>query len=136
MRKSSLYILLAFASGLSGQDTGRPISHDELISRYESYNGKRIVIGGQVLSSPESTVMFLRDSSPPSNQPEGMLITLSERVSKKPGPTEKRFLKTLKKTGRAEIIASGRFEGSQGRIWGHLACCRFRFEIDHVISVK
>ena len=31
---------------------------------------------------------------------------------------------------------SGRFEGSPDRRWGHQACCRFRLQVERVISLK
>jgi len=119
-----------------GQNADHQVSHDELVSRYENYNGKQIVVSGEVVSSQEASVMFLRGTSEASSEPEGMLITFSEEVSKRPGPLEERFVRTLKRTGRAEVVAEGRFEGAASRTWGHLACCRFRFEIDRVISMK
>lgn len=132
-RMSLLSLLL---STLLGQTADRPVSHDDLVSQYEYYTGKQLVISGEVLSGPEATLMFLRNSPSNSTDSEGMLVALSASAAANPGTLERRFVKTLKKTGRADMVARGRFEGAPDRIWGHMLCCRFRFQIDQAIGLK
>src|SRR5258708_2835932 len=58
MRRSRLNFMLLLLSALFGQSPDQPVSHHDLVSRYENYNGKQVVISGEVLSGPEMTLMF------------------------------------------------------------------------------
>jgi len=136
MKSVRLSYLLPLVCALYGQSQDQPVSHEDLISGYERYNGKQVVISGEVLSGPEMTLMFLRSASSGTGTPEGMLVALSASAIKKPGRLEKNFTKSLKKTGHIEATLEGRFEGAPDRMWGHLLCCRFRFTVDRVISLK
>lgn len=135
MRRARLGLTLAVACIVFGQSS-EPVRQEDLVAYYERYSGSQLVVSGEVVSGPEMTVMYLPGASTDSGGPAGMLITFSEALSKKPGALEKRFIKALKKTGRADAVLSGRFEGAAGRKWGHQACCQFRLEIDRVISLK
>lgn len=135
MRYSRLGLMLAVVCAVFSQNA-EPVKQQDLVAHYERYNGSQLVVSGQVVSGPEMTVMYLPGVPPDSGPREGMLITLAEAVSKKPSTLEKRFIKALKKTGRVDAVLGGRFEGAADRRWGHQACCRFRFKVDRVISVK
>ena len=113
-----------------------PVSQKDLVDRYGDYNGKRIRVGGEVVSSEEMTVMYLPGPNGDSAAKEGMLVTLSPDASNKPGPLVKRFIKCLKKTGRVMAELDGQFEGAPDRRWGHQACCRFRLQVERVVSLK
>lgn len=125
-------LLLAFLVGT----VGISVEPAELVAHYERYSGTRIVIEGEVASSDEMTVMYLPSMVRDAEGREGMLVVLSETVTSKPGPLEKRFVSMLKKKGRVDAILEGHFEGAPGRRWGHQLCCRFRLQVERVISLK
>jgi hypothetical protein len=106
-----------------------------LLLDFQRYDGKRIVIEGDVASGPEMTVMYL-GGSPDGDDPNGMLILTSENVSRRPSPIEKRFSDMLKKKGRVHATMEGYFNGSADRQWGHQLCCRFKLRVDKVIAVR
>lgn len=112
------------------------VQKEDLVAHYEQYNGVSIIVRGEVVSGPEMTIMYLSSSPKEMGAKEGMLITLSETISKRPGKLEKRFIKALKKTGRVDAELEGHFEGAADRRWGHQTCCRFRLQIEHVIALK
>jgi hypothetical protein len=114
----------------------QPVNRKDLVEHYADYNGKRITVIGEVASSDEMTVMYLPAASGEPANKEGMLITLSEAAAKKPTSLLKRFTKDLKKTGRVTAELEGRFEGAADRRWGHQACCRFRLQVERVVSLK
>jgi hypothetical protein len=111
------------------------VRQEDLVAHYERYNGSRVVVSGEVISG-EGTVMYLPGGPTDSGAPAGMVISFTEALSKKPGVLEKRFIKALRKTGRVNATLSGRFEGAPDRRWGHQACCRFRLQVERVISLK
>jgi len=112
------------------------VSPKDLVARYAEYNGKRINVAGEVVSSEEMTVMYLPSPSGETTPKEGMLITLSPDMSNKPDPLVKRFTKSLRKTGHVLAELEGQFEGAPDRALGHQACCRFRLQVEHVVSLK
>ncbi len=134
MRNSSLLILLVGCTTLAF--TALPVSQIDLVERYADYSGKRITISGEVVADTEMTLMYLPGAKGDSAVKEGMLITLSEQVSKKPDAAVKRFTKDLKKKGRVTAELEGLFEGASDRRWGHQACCRFRLQVERVIRLK
>ena len=113
-----------------------PVNQKDLVERYSEYNGKRIAVTGEVVSGDEMTVMYLPGANGDSAAKEGMLITLAEDASKKPDALIRRFTKDLKRTGRVTAELEGRFQGAADRRWGHQACCRFRLQVERVISLK
>lgn len=129
---SCLFCALAF---LLFADEVLTLSPSELIRKYQAYDGKRIVVEGDVASGPEMTVMYLGRSSA-EDDPNGMLILVPESVSRHPSKVEKRFNQSLKKTGRAHAVLQGTFTGSAERQWGHQLCCRFKLQVDKVISIR
>jgi|HubBroStandDraft_6_1064221.scaffolds.fasta_scaffold2444380_2 hypothetical protein len=72
--------------------------------------------------------MYLRSPSTVSDAPAAL--------GAKPDPLAKRYIRALKRTGQVDVELSGQFEGAADRRWGHQLGCRFRFEVDRVISVK
>ncbi len=114
----------------------QPVNQKDLVERYGEYSGKRITVTGEVVSDAEMTVMYLPGATGDSATKEGMLVTLSEEASKKPDALCKRFAKDLKKTGRVPAVLEGRFEGAADRRWGHQSCCRFRLQVERVVSLK
>jgi hypothetical protein len=104
--------------------------------RYREYNGRRVIVSGEVVSDSEMTLMYLPGATGDPAAKEGMLVTLSEEESKKPNELTKRLIKALKKSGRLTAELEGRFEGADDRRWGHQACCRFRLQVERVISLK
>jgi hypothetical protein len=107
----------------------------ELVKHYEDYDGKRIVIEGEVASGPEMTVMYLGRASG-GDDPNGMLVGLSESVSQRPTATAKRFKRMLKKKSLVHAVLEGYFSGAADRQWGHQLCCRFKLRVEKVISVR
>jgi len=129
-------VILPLIGGAILASEALPVSQKDLVERYADYNGKRITVSGEVVSGDEMTVMYLPGADGDSAAKEGMLITLSEQTSKKPDAAVRRFTRDLKKTGRATAELEGRFEGAAERRWGHQACCRFRLQVERVISLK
>jgi len=113
-----------------------PVSQKDLVERYREYNGRRVIVSGEVVSDSEMTLMYLPGATGDPAAKEGMLVTLSEEESKKPNELTKRLIKALKKSGRLTAELEGRFEGADDRRWGHQACCRFRLQVERVISLK
>ena len=111
-----------------------PVSQRELVARYVEYSGKHVIVSGEVVS--EMTLMYLSSATGSPEAREGMLVVLSEETTKKPDALAKRFTKDLKKSGRVTAELEGRFEGAADRRWGHQACCRFRFQVERVLSLK
>ncbi|MEQ1946781.1 MAG: hypothetical protein ABL995_06320 [Bryobacteraceae bacterium] len=107
----------------------------DLVRNYQLYDGKRISIEGDIASGPEMTVMYLGVQNA-ANDPNGMLILMSESVSRHPSKVEKRFNAALKKKGRVHAVVEGYFNGSEDRQWGHQLCCRFKLRIDKIVSVR
>jgi hypothetical protein len=134
MRKWHL-ILFALSYATSASDP-LPVSQRDLVARYDEYNGKRVTLTGEVVSDSEMTVMYLPSATGDPSTKEGMLITLSDRASSKPDALTRRFTKDLKKRGRVTAELEGSFEGAADRRWGHQACCRFRLQVEHVVSLK
>ena len=112
------------------------VSQSDLVARYDDYNGRLVTVNGEVVSDSEMTVMYLPSANGDAAAKEGMLITLSEQASKKPDALTSRFIKDLKKRGHVVAELAGRFEGGVGRRWGHQACCRFRLQVERVVSLK
>lgn len=115
---------------------GLTVSQSDLVARYNEYNGKRVTVNGEVVSGPEMTVMYLPSATAGSVMREAMLITLSEQASNKPAMLTRRFTKDLKKHGRVVAELEGSFEGAADRRWGHQGCCRFRLQVERVVSLK
>jgi len=115
---------------------GLPVSQKDLVERYRDYNGKRVIVSGEVVSDSEMTLMYLPSATGDPTTKEGMLVTLSKDESEKPKELTKQFTKDLKKRGRVNAELEGRFEGADDRRWGHQACCRFRFQVERVVSLK
>ena len=113
-----------------------PVSQRDLVARYVEYDGKRVIVDGEVVSDSEMTVMYFPGAAGDSVGREGMLITLSEVADKRPNRIAKRFTKDLKKTGHVTARLEGRFEGGADRRWGHQLCCRFRLQVEQVLSLK
>ena len=135
MSCARLGVALGTVLMICGQGTG-PVEQEDLVAHYERYNGRRVVVAGEVVSSGEGAVMYLSGGPTDSAAPAGMVISFTDALSGKPGVLEKRFIKALKKNGRVNATLSGRFEGTADRRWGHQACCRFRLAVDQVISLK
>lgn len=134
-RVTLLFCLFCALASLLVAEEAHALLPSELIRNYQSYDGKRIVVEGDVASGPEMTVMYL-GRSPGEDDPNGMLILVSESVSRHPSKVEKRFNTLLKKTGRAHAVLEGTFSGSAERQWGHQLCCRFKLQVDRVISIR
>lgn len=135
--KALTAVTLAFcclASLLAAEEPFRVVP-SLLVQDFHRYDGKRIVIEGDVSSGPEMTVMYL-GGAPDGNDPNGMLILTSENVSRRPSPIEKRFNAMLKKKGRVHATIEGYFNGSADRQWGHQLCCRFKLRVEKVIFVR
>ena len=126
-----LFFGLAFS--LPGEQQLRVVP-SELVEHYQDYDGKHIVIEGDVASGPEMTVMYL-GPAPAGDDPNGMLVGLSESVSRRPSATEKRFKAMLRKKGLVHAVLEGYFDGAADRQWGHQLCCRFKLRVEKVISV-
>jgi hypothetical protein len=134
MKNSLLFLLLMGCTILASN--ALPVSQNDLVERYADYNGKRIIVSGEVVAGTEMALMYLPDAKGDSAAKEGMLVTLSGQASKNPDAAVKRFTKDLRKTGRVTAELEGLFEGASDRRWGHQACCRFRLQVERVISLK
>jgi len=128
-------ILLAVGCVMFGGQATR-VKKEDLLAHYEQYNGTSVIVAGEVASESEMTIMYLPSSLKDPDAEEGMLITLSEAISKKPGTLERRFIKTLKRANRVDAVLAGRFESAPDRRWGNQACCRFRLQVEHVLELK
>lgn len=133
--KTRPLILFVVGCVMSASDAF-PVSQKDLVARYGEYTGKRIIVSGQVVSDSEMTLMYLPGSGDDPAAREGMLITLSADTSKTPDALAKRFTKNLKKNGRVTVELEGRFEGVADRRWGHQMCCRFRLQVERVLSLN
>ena len=116
-------------SAKKGKEENLEEMYNEKRSRQERVI-ERERAGGWTLESNEYKVFEAATAK------EGMLVTLSEKESKKPNELTKRLTKDLKKSGRVTAELEGRFEGADDRRWGHQACCRFRLQVERVISLK
>ena len=56
--KNSVLILLAVGCAMLASDA-LPVSLKDLVARYEGYNGKRVIVSGEVVSDSEMTLMYL-----------------------------------------------------------------------------
>src|SRR5690348_10341989 len=121
--------LSAFAQGAAR------VQLDELVQRYDQYNGKQLIIGGEVLAGPEMTVMVLPGPPKNSGRANLMIITLSDEIAHNPGALEKRFIRLLKKTHNVDAVLQGRFEAAPDRRFGHQSCCQFRLEVSRVVAI-
>ena len=132
MRRCLLLLSVAF---VALAQSAEHVQLDELMERYSDYNGKQIIVSGEVVSGPEMTVMLL--PGPPANSGRAnlMLITLSDEVARNPGTLEKRFMRVLKKAHIIDIVLQGRFEAATERSFGHQLCCQFRFEVLRVVNI-
>lgn len=135
MRIMALILSLIGWCAMVGAD-GLPVSLEHLARHYVDYNGKRIAISGEVVSSDEMTVMYLPGANGDSTSTEGMLITLSPDARKKSSALVARLKKDLRKKGRVVAELEGKFESAADRRWGHLACFRFRLSVERVISLR
>ena len=133
--KKSLLVMLAVGCVILAADA-LPVDQKALVEQYKMYNGKKVIINGEVVSDSEATVMYLLNETGDSTRHEAMLITLTDEASQKPDALVKRFTKQLKKKGRVTAKLEGSFQGADDRRWGHQVCCRFWLKVERVVSLK
>lgn len=105
----------------------------ELRADPRRYDGREIVISGLVLFGEGARIVL--PSAASGQDDEAMGVTVSPSIARAGDELARRYLQRQRTGGFVVATLRGRFTADQGRVFGHLNCCRFSFQITKVIGL-
>jgi len=108
----------------------------QLVGSPEIYNGKTIIIRATYGGSIEGSIVF--DQACKKTSSEDNVIALATFSSDYGRGTaiDKKFKMLLKKGFDVRLTAKATFFDGKTRVFGHLNCCRYKIEIQELITVE
>jgi hypothetical protein len=108
--------------------TIKVVTLESLSASPKKYDGQEVIVAARVLRGEGLYVMM-------PNEKDMMWVFLKDSLSKSPSPTDTRFIQRLRERPNAIAMLRGHFFGGTDSRFGHQSCCRFKLEVDEVLSV-
>ena len=138
------FLLITMAGPLSstqnpepGSSSPQKVSFCEAIRHPQEYDGKTVILTATYAESLE-LALFVDETCKKTN-PEDDVVALAtfSRANYKHGtPIDKKFSKFLNKSDSVRVTVVGLFIDGKKRIFGHLNCCRYKIEVQELLTVE